>query len=86
MHGFSASFYEDKQLPPAQSIYWRLVRACNREKYFHGIAARYIARGLARNSTSMLRLYFFALMAWIGLSHSLPLSLAYVRDFLGGVL
>ena len=83
--GCSPSFYEDQKLSPSRSIYWRLVRARDREKYFRGIASRYIARGLARNSVSMLKWYFFALMAWIGLSHSLPLSLAYVRRLLEGI-
>jgi len=84
--GYSPSYFEDKELSSSRSIYWRLVRARNREKYFQGIAARYIARGLVRNSASMLKLWFFALMAWIGLSHSLPLSLAYVRELLNRVL
>jgi hypothetical protein len=84
--GYSPSYFADKELPPSRSIYWRLVQARDREKYFRGIASRYIARGLARNSVSMLKLYFFALMAWIGLSHSLPLSLAYVRQLMNSVL
>lgn len=84
--GYSPSYFDDRQLPPSRSIYWRLVRARNREKYFQGIAARYLARGLVRNSGFMVKWHFFALMAWIGLSHSLPLSLNYVRQLLNHVL
>jgi hypothetical protein len=83
--GYLPSFYEDKELPRSRSIYWRLVRARSREKYFRGVARRYIARGLARNSAYMLKWYFFAIMTWIGLDYSLPLSLAYVCGLLGGV-
>lgn len=86
VYGFTGEFRADKDLPRGRSVYWRLVRAGNREKYFQGIATRYIARGLARNSGAMAKWYFFALMAWIGLSHSLPLSLAYVRHLMESVL
>jgi hypothetical protein len=36
------------------------------------------ARGLLGNTGFMTKWYFFALMAWIGLSHSLPLSFSYI--------
>jgi len=82
--GHLPSFYKDKELPASRSIYWRLVRARRREKYFRSIAARYNARGLIMNSIHVGKWYFFAGMTWIGLSHSLPLSLAYLRRFLEG--
>ena len=85
-YGCCSSYRADQQLPRSQSVYWRLVRAAEREKYFRARASWFIARGLARNSRFMLKWYFFALMAWIGLSHSLPLSLNYVGQLLISVL
>jgi len=86
VYGGGPSYRADQQLPRSQSVYWRLVRAAEREKYFRARASWFVARGLARNSRFMLKWYFFALMAWIGLSHSLPLSLNYVGQLLMSVL
>jgi len=76
--GGTPAFFADQRRSRSRSIYWRLVRAGEREQYFRARAARVHARGLLGNTGFMTKWYFFALMAWIGLSHSLPLSFSYI--------
>lgn len=86
VYGWTDEFRSDQNLPRGRSVYWRLVHAQEREKYFQERAACFIARGLLGNSLFMLEWYFFALMTWIGLGHSLPCSLIYLRQLLQNVL
>lgn len=72
----------DQNLPRWKSVFWRLVRAENREKYFQACALNFLARGLFMNVIYAGKWYFFGTMTWIALSRSIPFTVSALREWI----